>query len=213
MDLNSGAGLGQWPSRYSSTRHLLDDQGAILAPRTAVGTVSISVKTDESGEEYTDVTLSVMGPKENGDFAALGAFMMIHGKELAENSEELESARSEEQFRRIAESLESPEESLDDDADNRELEVGWGLMSDLDRALALDYILRLREVVGEGSEGAVQGLDLTYVDHPVLRELETDQTHLHAVYLDEMYRVRDLLRDDEIEGYARVLEEHHRGEV
>lgn len=213
MDLNSGAGVGQWPSRYSSTRHLLDDQGTILAPRTAVGTVSISVKTDESGEEYTDVTLSVMGPKENGDFAALGAFMMIHGKELAENSEELESARSEEQFRRIAESLESPEESLDDDADNRELEVGWGSMSDLDRALALDYILRLREVVGEDSEGVVQGLDLTYVDHPVLRELETDQTHLHAVYLDEMYRVRDLLRDDEIEGYARVLEEHHRGEV
>lgn len=213
MDLNSGEGFGQWPSRYSSNRHLIDDQGAILAPRTAVGTVSISVKTDGSGEEYIDATLSVMGPKEKSDFAALGAFMMIHGNGLVENSRELESVRSEEQFRRIAGSLESPEESLDAGAGNRELEVGWGSMSDLDRALALDYILRLREVIGEDSEEAVPGLDLTYVDHPVLRELETNQTHLHAVYLDEMYRVRDLLRDDEIEGYARVLEEHHRGEV
>ena len=172
-----------------------------------------TVVTDSDGEEYTDVTLSVSGPRNAGDFSVLGILMAMSGKKLIEDSENLEEARVQEEFSRLAEATKAGEDGSENAREKSVLDIRWRDMSDLDRALALDYVLSLREVRGEDSAAPVPGLELTYVDHPILRETEADLTHLHAIVLDRAHGLSGLLRDDEIERYGRLIEEHDRDSV
>lgn len=207
MDLSDS--IKRWPARHLETRRV-DTEALGAAEREVMGILVATVVTDSDGEEYTDVTLSVSGPRDAGDFSVLGILMAMSGKRLFEDSENLEEARVQEEFSRLAEATKSDESGSANAREKSVLDIRWRDMSDLDRALALDYVLSLREVRGEGSMAPVSGLELTYVDHPILRETEADLTHLHALVLDHVHGLSSLLRDDEIERYGRLIEEHDR---
>ena len=210
MDLNDN--LKRWPVRRLETRHV-DTEAFGAEEREVMGTLFATVVTDSDGEEYTDVSLSVSGPRNAGDFSVLGILMAMSGKKLVEDSENLEEARVQEEFSRLAEATKAGEDGSENARERSVLDIRWRDMSDLDRALALDYVLSLREARGEDSAAPVPGLELTYVDHPILRETEADLTHLHALVLDRAHGLSGLLRDDEIERYGRLIEEHDRDSV
>lgn len=206
MDLNT------WPNRHTPLRLHLESTGQAVGLRSVMATLCIEEREDEDGETYIDTMMSVLGPRNAGDFFTLGSFLGFYGKNIAEDSGDMGACVSDAEFKSIANAMENPENSSGGAHGDGQIEVGWGSMSDLDRALALDYVLRLEGSPDSEPEDRPAGVDLTYVDHPVLRELEADLTHLHAVILDRRYRLRDLLRDDEIEHYEKVLAEYDAGE-